>query len=411
LEAGVYVFEIGKARAGIYVLVKTAIQKNRIRVILSPYTIPDVVQMVKLAGGEPVFVDNLPNSTNLDIEHLSRLLPDAACVLITHYHVTQNHLSQIRSLCRSLDVPLFDDCALAIGTRYDGVPIGCLTDASVFSMSAFKPLNYFLGGAIATSSSIRAQSVYAEIRNWPELTKLQYLRSMIRTAFFDIATQPGVFPIITFPIHKRSVLNSRREYLPQVRSDNKILAPSLMTRPSKAAAWELTRKLPHVEGHLLRRRSIASIYHSFFAERLVSGETEPLVMQDSSFIYFPIFVKSDLRDAVYRRLLSKNYHVGISAYPNVHEIAGFKNTSGRSTNVGHLVRSVITLPTHKKITEEYAADLAFAVRDAISVESQRQCPLGVGRTWLSANRGGPPGGRLSPSAGDCDAGATPFYRR
>jgi hypothetical protein len=51
---GVYVFAIGKARAGIYVLVKTGIQKNRIPVILSPYTIPDVVQMVRFAGGEPV---------------------------------------------------------------------------------------------------------------------------------------------------------------------------------------------------------------------------------------------------------------------------------------------------------------------------------------------------------------------
>jgi perosamine synthetase len=220
------------------------------------------------------------------------------------------------------------------------------------------------------SSSIRAQSVFAEIRDWPELTKVQYLRSMIRTAFFDIATQPGVSPIITFPIHKRSVLNSRGEYLPQVRSDNNTLAPSLRTRPSKAAAWELTRKLPQVEGHLLRRRSIASIYHSFFAERLVSGETEALVMQNSSFIHYPIFVESDHRDAVYRRLLSTNYHVGISAYPNVHEIDGFKNIPGRSTNVANLVRSVITLPTHRKITEKYAAELAFAVRDAISVESR-----------------------------------------
>src|SRR5262249_38754161 len=93
LGGGIHAIALGRARAGIYLLVKYAVSSKRNRVVLSPYTIPDVVNMVKFAGGAPVFVDHLPNSTNLDVEHLSSLLDDSVCcVLMTHYHVNQNQM-------------------------------------------------------------------------------------------------------------------------------------------------------------------------------------------------------------------------------------------------------------------------------------------------------------------------------
>src|SRR5262249_46140498 len=93
LGADIHVIALGRARAGIYLLVKYAVSSKRNQVILSPYTIPDVINMVKFAGGAPVFVDHLPNSTNIDLGHLSSLLDDSVCcVMITHYHVNQNQM-------------------------------------------------------------------------------------------------------------------------------------------------------------------------------------------------------------------------------------------------------------------------------------------------------------------------------
>src|ERR1700731_286208 len=65
---GTYVVPIGRARAGLYLLAKNRIDTQRRRLIMSPYTILDVVNMVQFAGGEPVFVDFLPNSTNVDLK-------------------------------------------------------------------------------------------------------------------------------------------------------------------------------------------------------------------------------------------------------------------------------------------------------------------------------------------------------
>src|SRR5262245_5930188 len=64
LGGELYLRLIGRARAGIYLTTKLAIREGKRKVILSPYTIPDVVNMVNFAGGDPVFVDCLPYSTN-----------------------------------------------------------------------------------------------------------------------------------------------------------------------------------------------------------------------------------------------------------------------------------------------------------------------------------------------------------
>jgi dTDP-4-amino-4,6-dideoxygalactose transaminase len=43
---------------------------------MSPYTIADIVNMVRFAGGEPVFVDFAPKSTNVDLGHLQTLIDE-----------------------------------------------------------------------------------------------------------------------------------------------------------------------------------------------------------------------------------------------------------------------------------------------------------------------------------------------
>src|SRR6266436_1716379 len=116
---------IGRARAGVCLAVKHTVANRRTRVIMSPYTLPDMINMVKFAGGDPVFVDFLPKSTNVDIDHLQSLIDErTACVLLTHYHVNQQETAKILNICRSTQVNLLDDCAISLGAQFAGRPIG-----------------------------------------------------------------------------------------------------------------------------------------------------------------------------------------------------------------------------------------------------------------------------------------------
>jgi perosamine synthetase len=353
------ILPLGRARAGIFLLVKQVVTGTRRNVIMSPYTIPDVVNMVKFGGGEPVFVDFRPNSTNVDLDHLRSLIDErTACVLVTHYHVPQSETNAIAGLCRSKGVKFFDDCAISFGASIEGKPIGTVSEASVFSFSGFKILNFFWGGAIAMPPGELATTAEAEVGSWPRLRFLQYQLHAKRVLAYRFATSRLVFPL--FFAFWRRIIDSGQivDVLPVSRMETTRLDDTITSRPAHAALGEWNRKFGDVADILAHRRSIAAVYDRHFRKISVSAETPEERRAEGGFVNYPIVVGRNSRDEIYRTLLANKYDVALSLYPNVHEMESFAAMPGRSTNVSELVRSIITLPTHTRVTPAYAGRLS-----------------------------------------------------
>jgi perosamine synthetase len=363
LGGNVSVIPLGRARAALYILTKLALTETRRRVILSPYTIPDLINMVRFAGGEPVFVDCREGSTNIDLGRLAQLLDQGtACVFITHYHVSQSETAEIVALCRRQGVKCFDDCAIALGAEIAGQKIGTLTDASLFSLSSFKSLNFFWAGAITTRDAAIAEAAQRIVEAWPRLTLAQYRQQAVKTLKFDVATRPALFSRIVFPLYRKQIMASEvQDVLPLHRVESTSLDATITSRPALAATAELNRKMHTVAESLSHRRRIAAVYDRHFGHRIASVETAAEIRAGSAWINYPIVVGQALRNDVYREILSQDYDVGLSLYPNVQETAGFAAIPGRTDNVSSLVRSIVTLPTHPRISEDYAEALARLV--------------------------------------------------
>jgi perosamine synthetase len=363
---GTHVIPIGRARAGIYLLVKNAIDSQRRRVILSSYTILDVVNMVKLAGGEPVFVDFLPNSTNVDLKHLESLI-DArtACVMLTHYHVSQDRLSDVAQACRSRGIKLFDDCAICLGATIGGARVGTLTEGSIFSFSGFKILNYLWGGIVAVRDDHSFAAINAEVSRWDRLKLTQYGKQALKILPYAAGTSSILFPLI-FQLRRAFLSSGKIEHImPISRLETTSLDETIRSRPSLAALDEWIRKLPGIDDIVNHRRSIADVYDRYFRDISVAPETSDAIRRESAFVNYPIVVGQKRRDQVYRDILNRGFDVGLSLYPNVHETESYRSTEGRTTNVTMLVRSVLTLPTHTRVTAAYADELAVTVRKVL----------------------------------------------
>jgi len=358
---------LGRARAGIYLLIKHIVTSRRRRVIVSPYTIPDVVNMIKFAGGEPVFVDCLPKSTNIDIAQLSKLIDEeTAAVIVTHYHVNQDKIDQIFQICHERDIAFYDDCALSIGAQVGNISIGRVTDASIFSFSGFKTLNFFWGGAITTQSTSLARALCAEVDRWPRLRPAQYATQMLKIIIISLATSRLTYPLIVFPLLSRSIRDGQiNEILPMSRIESTYLESTIATRPSLAALGEWTRKLGSIDQIVTHRRLIGAIYDRYFESISVSRESSVITKAGSSYVNYPIVVDEKQRNRIYKEILSKKFDVGLSLYPNVHEVEGFTDIHGYSHNISRLVRSIITLPTHLRVNSEYARALAECVRGIV----------------------------------------------
>jgi dTDP-4-amino-4,6-dideoxygalactose transaminase len=363
---------VGRARAGIYLLARHAVRGERRRVLMSPFTIPDVVNMVALAGAEPVFYDFEPSSTACSLTSLGSLVDNrTACVLITHYHVNEARLPQITELCRIHGAYLFDDCAISFGGSINGRPIGTLTDASVFSFSSFKLLNYVWGGLITTREPDIAHAITETVEAWPRLAAHDYLAPALSYLKYDVASRPLLFRSVVLPLIRRKVQWSpgAAEDLKRMRIETTGINPTITSRPSLAAFAEWARKLPSIDGWLAQRRHLAAIYRRRLGHRMVGAETPEAILAGSCFVNFPVIVPQDRCAEIARAMILAGYDVGRSLYPNVHRHPKFTSVSGASDNVDDLVASSIYLPTHFGVPDDYAEAIAQRLSREIGDET------------------------------------------
>jgi dTDP-4-amino-4,6-dideoxygalactose transaminase len=94
----------------------------------------------------PVFIDSDYETWNMSPEALETAFakyPDVKAVLVTHLYGLSADLDKILELCRKHNVPLIEDAAESLGTRYKGKYNGTFGDYGVFSFNGnnvFQPV-------------------------------------------------------------------------------------------------------------------------------------------------------------------------------------------------------------------------------------------------------------------------------
>lgn len=117
-------------------------------VVTSPITWPATANVIEHCGATPVFCDVREDDLNLD----PSLLPDVVtartrAILPVHLAGQPCDLDAIHEL----GVPVVEDAAHALESRYRGRKVGGLSDATCFSLYATKNLAAGEGGLVATN--------------------------------------------------------------------------------------------------------------------------------------------------------------------------------------------------------------------------------------------------------------------
>ena len=358
---------LGRARTGIYLLIRQFISGGRNKVVMSPFTIPDLVNMVKFAGGVPVFVDHEPKSTHVCLDSLSGLLDKSvACVLVTHYHVNQRAMKEIRALCDQTGAELIEDCAISLGGETQVGSVGLSSRAGVFSLSSYKFLNYFWGGVVVSGDEALMSRLKEEVGAWGRLRLMDYRSQFIRTLKYDFATRPLIFNQITSRILKSKASSTKGVSLlqaPRIESDE--FDASLSSRPGLTAFAEWNRKLHKVTCQLKSRRKIAALYDELLGDNMISSDSDIQVKEGSCYVNYPVWVGAEHRDVIYRKMIQNGFDIGLNLYPNVHTHPTFQQIEGITKEVTSLCESTISLPTHPRITPEYASRLAGCLKSLL----------------------------------------------
>jgi perosamine synthetase len=119
-------------------------------VIIPSYACSALLNAVNYTGAAPVLADIRSDTYNLDATDVKRRLTSRTkAIIVPHLFGLPADLETLMKI----EVPIIEDCAQAIGSTYQGRPVGTFGAAAIFSFYATKVITTAEGGMVVTNSS------------------------------------------------------------------------------------------------------------------------------------------------------------------------------------------------------------------------------------------------------------------
>jgi len=129
-------------------------------VIVPAMTHIATVHAVEWVGATPVFVDCDPATGNLTPESIAAAVTSRTkAISIVHFQGIPCDMPAIMKIAKQHDLKVIEDCALAVGARYEGRHAGLFGDAACFSFYPVKHITSGEGGMFATRHTNVASAV------------------------------------------------------------------------------------------------------------------------------------------------------------------------------------------------------------------------------------------------------------
>lgn len=137
----------------------------------------DVAPLVR-AGLVPVFVDVEPNTYNVDVDAMERLIgPDTRAVLIPNLVGNAPDWDRIRELADAHGLLVVEDSCDALGARLRGTPTGTRSDISVTSFAASHIITAAGNGGMVLLDDEALRDRGLLLRRWGRSSEVQFYGS------------------------------------------------------------------------------------------------------------------------------------------------------------------------------------------------------------------------------------------
>ena len=139
-------------------LILLGIKKDDI-VLCSSFTFSASVNPVIYQGATPVFIDSEPETWNMDPVLLEDAITDyikigrkPKAIILVHLYGYPAKLDQVLEISNKYNIPIVEDAAEAIGSKYKDQPLGTFGEIGIFSFNGNKIITTSSGGALISKN-------------------------------------------------------------------------------------------------------------------------------------------------------------------------------------------------------------------------------------------------------------------
>lgn len=348
-------FAFWKGRVGLYALLRALDVGDGDEVVLPGYTCVMNVNPIKYVGARPVYVDIEPDTFNMNVDLLKDKITDKTKGIIAqHTYGYPCDMDAIMSIAADRNIPVIEDCCLALGSWYKRKVVGTFGVAAYFSFQWNKPYTTGLGGMVITSDSDlagRVESLRAEEMCEPAAREVFMLRAqlLVYRLLISPRTTTQAQKLFRYLTKNGAVVgsSSASEFEP-------VKAEDFFKGMSAAQARSGLRQLRKVSHNVAHRLSMALRYDVLLKDRGLASRS-----YDGGVIR-PVLVRYPVRVAKKAEALEQAAKEGFELgswfecplHPIETPLASYDYRKGMCPEAEKAARETVNLPLHMKTHEE-----------------------------------------------------------
>ena len=295
---------VGSGTDALHIALRACGIGARDEVITVPNTFIATVEAIILAGARPVFVDIDPETYNMDISQVEKMINDRTKAIIpVHLYGQTADMDPILELAETYNIKIIEDACQAHGAEYKGRRTGSLGNAGCFSFYFSKNLGaYGEAGLITTSDPDMAK-------------KCRWIRDHGQSAKY---------------YHSLIGINGRMDEI---------------------QAAVLRVKFPHLDEWTENRRNLARAY----AASLPSAIIKPVEMPWAKHVYHLYVIRTPEREQLREWLVNKDIGVGMHYPIPIHLQEAWREYGGDDYSLPvteQVTGEILSLPMYPEMSVE-----------------------------------------------------------
>ena len=315
-----YAIGVSNGTAALHLALKSLNLKKNDEIIIPDLTFIATANAVLLAGATPVLADVDFDDMNISPASIEENISSRTkAILPVHLAGKSCKINKIVNIAKSHNIPILEDCAHAIGTKYNGKHVGTFGKAGCFSFYPTKNFTTIEGGMVITNSKKIADFIRTA-RNHGLTKSLSQRFSSGKPWDYDI---------------KEVGFNYR---LDEVRASLGI------------------NQLKRVKKLNQLRKNVCKYYYDNLRD--VNGIIVPNISNKNDNVYHLYIIRINKnygksRDNLFRKLLKLGVRTSLH-YKPIHEFTIYKKLAKRKslTNTINLYKEILSLPLHPYLTRK-----------------------------------------------------------